>query len=221
MILGIAAFLLSSTALAGNQAVVQELVGEVWAVDAEGVRRQLVLGTEVATSETLHTGTGSRVVLAFDDDSRFELGADAAMLVRHYVFKPRDPESRLVTRIFRGAFRFVSGAIARLRGEGMRVELSVATIGIRGTRVAGEADATSARVMLLEPEDDPARYTAIEVSNSFGSVVVDKPGWGTEVPDEYSPPTPPRRMQLDSINRLNRSMQTIRRVITPRMRPGM
>lgn len=98
-----------------------------------------------------------------------------------------------MTRIFRGAFRFVSGAIATLRGEGMD----------------------------LEPEDEPARYTAMEVSNDFDSVVVDQPGWGKEVPDPHRPPTPLGRMRRDAVNPLNRSMQTIRWVITPRLGPRM
>ena len=204
-----------------RQAVVTELEGEVWAIRADGRRRALVEDMLVFANETIETGEGGRVTLTFADESRFELGPAASMLIKDFVFRPREPENRLVTRIFRGAFRFVSGLIARARGERMRVELPVAVIGIRGTRVAGEASATSATVVLLEPEDDPARPTAIEVSNAFGAVVVDKPGWGTEIPDEHSPPSPPRPMQLDTINRLNRSIQTIRRVITPRLGPRM
>lgn len=204
-----------------RQAVVSKIDGAAWAVTDDGRRRELRQNMIVFASETVETGDGSTITVKFTDGSRFELGANAAMLVKDYVFKPRDPESRLVTRIIRGTFRFVSGIIARARGKKMRVELPVGVIGIRGTQVMGEADATSATVILLQPEDDPDRYTAIEVSNQFGSVVVDRPGWGTEIPDELSPPSPPRRMQLDTLNRLNRSMQTIRRVITPRVRPGM
>ena len=99
----------------------------------------------------------------------------------------------------------------------MRVETVVATIGIRGTNVIGEVDATSATIILLEPEDT-SRKTAIEVSNSYGTVKIDKPGYGTEIPDEFSPPSPPRRMPLQTINNLMRFMQSIQRINLPRPR---
>lgn len=209
------------SAFAAAQAVVTELAGEVMAVTGDGRRRALAEDAVVFASETVETGPEAHISLRFSDGSRFDLGPDAAMLVEHYVYQPRDPDSRITTRIFRGTFRFVSGLVASLRPQAMEVRLPVAVIGIRGTRVSGEASATSAVVVLLEPEDDPQRETAIEVSNAYGAVVVDRPGWGTEVPDQFSPPSPPRRMDTDTLNRLNRSIQTLRRVITPRLPPRL
>ena len=69
----------------------------------------------------------------------------------------------------------------------------------------------------MEP-DDTSRKTAIVVSNNYGSVTVDEPGYGTEVPDEFSPPSPPRRMRLQTINNLTRSIQSSQRVNLPRPR---
>jgi len=99
----------------------------------------------------------------------------------------------------------------------MNVDTAVATIGIRGTNVIGKADATSATIILVESEDT-SRKSAIEVSNSFGTVTIDEPGYGTEIPDQYSPPSPPRRMRLQTINNLMRSMQSIQRINMPRPR---
>ena len=206
---------------AADQAVVTELSGQVTATTADGRARDLGEGSVVFATETVATGPEGRISLRFTDGSRFDLGPDAAMVVERYVYTPRGAENRITTRILRGTFRFVSGLIARLRPESMRVDLPVAAIGIRGTRVAGEADADSAVVVLLAPEDEPERPTAIQVSNQYGLVVVDRPGWGTEVPDRFSPPSPPRRMNTDTLNRLNRSMQTLRRVITPRLPPRL
>ncbi len=99
----------------------------------------------------------------------------------------------------------------------MSVDTAVATIGIRGTNVIGKADATSATIILVEPED-ASLNTAIEVSNSFGTVTIDEPGYGTEIPDEFSRPSPPRRMRLQKINNLMRSMQSMQRINMPRPR---
>jgi hypothetical protein len=99
----------------------------------------------------------------------------------------------------------------------MGVRTSVTTIGIRGTHGAGEVDANSARIMLLEPEGD-SRPTSIDVSNEFGSVVIDEPGFGTEVPAANSPPSPLRRMQLRTVQNLMRTLQSIGRIRPPRVR---
>jgi hypothetical protein len=110
----------------------------------------------------------------------------------------------------------------------MKVSVAVATIGIRGTHVEGEVierqekdgrtvDA-SAKVALLEPDGSDAG-SAIIVENQFGSVVVDKPGYGTEIPDEKSPPSPVKRMQLRTIDNLLRAIRTPARTGGPARRP--
>jgi hypothetical protein len=65
----------------------------------------------------------------------------------------------------------------------------------------------SAKVALLEPEASDGG-NAIVVENKFGSVVIDKPGFGTEIPDEKSPPSPVKRMQLRTIDNVLRSLRT-------------
>jgi hypothetical protein len=57
------------------------------------------------------------------------------------------------------------------------------------------------------------------VENQFGSVVIDKPGYGTEIPDEKSPPSPVRRMQLRTIDNLLRVLRSPARTGGP-LRPG-
>ena len=56
---------------------------------------------------------------------------------------------------------------------------------------------------------------AVEVANAFGSVVLDEAGYGTEIPDANSPPSPPRRMRLRSITNLTRTLQSVGRIRLP------
>ena len=130
-----------------------------------------------------------------------------------------EAETSFATSILKGAFRFVSGLLGRKEPQKFKVQVTVGTIGIRGTHVAGEGferqetDAgvveASANIMLLE--DEEGRDTAIEVSNQYGSVVIDEPGFGTEIPDEHSPPSPVRRMQIRSVNNLMRAIRNTNR----------
>ena len=188
--------------------------GRVQAVSSSGVARALRQGLGVFPGEEIRTGDRASVTLRFRDGSRFDLGEDARMRVDDFTYDQGEDDA-IATRIFKGAFRFVSGLIAKRRPRSMSVFLPVVTIGIRGTNVGGEANATSATVVLLEPEDTD-RPTAIEVSNEFGTVTIDEPGFGTDVPDAQSPPSPPRRMQLRTIQNLIRGIQNVQRIRVPR-----
>jgi hypothetical protein len=120
--------------------------------------------------------------------------------------------------IVKGAVRALTGLLAKRRPFSVKFKTKVATIGIRGTHFAAEVEGDSATVILLAQQDTSAS-NAIEVSNAYGKVEIDKPGWGTEIPDATSPPSPPRKMRsTHSMNRILRSVQTQRRVIVPRMR---
>jgi len=137
-------------------------------------------------------------------------------------------EEAFHSRVLKGAFRFVTGLIARKNRQNVRITVAVATIGVRGTHFEGEVTErqekdgrtvdASAKVALLEPEGSDAG-NAIVVENKFGSVVIDKPGYGTEIPDEKSPPSPVKRMQLRTIDNLLRALRTPARTGGPARRP--
>lgn len=172
--------------------------------------RKLAEGDPVIAGERIRTGAGTVLQIEFNDKARFTLGPNTEFEVEQYL------EEAFHSRIFKGAFRFVSGLIARKQPKNMLVNVPVATIGIRGTHVEGEVSErqekdgrtvdASARIALLEPEGSDA--SAIIVQNKFGSVVIDKPGYGTEIPDEKSPPSPVQRMQLRTIDNVMRVLRT-------------
>jgi hypothetical protein len=195
---------------------------QVSSAQAQGAPlRKLAVGDPVFAGERIRTGAGTVLYIEFTDKSRFTLGPNTEFEVEQYV------EEAFHSRVFKGAFRFISGLTARKKPENMRVNIPVATIGIRGTQVEGEVTErqekdgkmvdASARVALLEPEGSDA--TAIVVENKFGSVVIDKPGFGTVIPDEKSPPSPVQRMQLRTLDNLLRTIRTPARTGGPARRP--
>ena len=194
-----------------------------------GAARKLAAGDPIFAGERIRTGAGTVLQIEFTDKSRFVLGPNAEFEVGRYSYASGGAdEDAFHSRIVKGAFRFVTGLIARSKGKNMKVSVSVATIGIRGTHVEGEVterqekDArmvgTSAKVALLEPEGSDMR-SAIVVENQFGSVVIDKPGYGTEIPDEKSPPSPVKRMQLRTIDNLLRVLRSPAQTGGPARRP--
>ena len=213
----------SAAAFAATEiATITTAKGDVSTVLPTGETQRLNVGDKLVQGAEIKTGKRSGVAFEFVDKSRFELGSNASMNLTK--FSMGDPVKQepptFLSKISVGVFRFVSGFIARQSPNAMRVSGAVATIGIRGTNVVGEFKADSARVILLEPEGDP-HPTAIDVSNQFGSVTIDEPGYGTDVPDANSPPSPPRRMRMRTINNLMNSIRSVQRINVPRPRPRM
>lgn len=196
--------------------------GEAW-VQVGAARNPLETGAVFFTGDEIHTGAESNLYLRFRDRTLFTLGPEARMTVDSYDESDAAVTS-FATSILRGAFRFVSGLLAREKPKRYRVRVTVGTIGVRGTTVAGEvferreSDAglieASAKIVLLEDEEE--RNSSIEVFNEYGSVIIDQPGFGTEIPDETSPPSPARRMQVRSVNTLLRAIRNTVRSNTQR-----
>ena len=224
-------FFMPTTALAVTSAGEISFItgdGLAEASTPEGNLRKLGKGAAVYSGDSISTGKDTTLDILFADGSRFVVGSQAKFVVEKFAYKHAAEGDAFYSRIIKGAFRFVSGQIAKSQGRGMKVSVSVATIGIRGTHVEGEVSErqekdgvsvdASAKVVLLEPEEE-GKKTSIIVSNEFGSVVIDQPGYGTEIPDEKSPPSPVRKMQLRTIDNVLRALRsTVRQGGTPKPR---
>jgi hypothetical protein len=208
-------FLLSAAAAAAPVGEVLAVKGSAHRQAGDGPRIALLRGDKVFEQDMIETEENALLALRFADGTRFNLGPRTTFRVDQV----RDGEAGVFSaEVLRGAFRFVTGLIAKRRTGAMRVKTGVvATIGIRGTTVGGEVVGESATIVLLESED-PDTPSAIEVGNDHGSVVINQPGYGTRVPDAHSPPSPPERMSLRTIENLVRNINNIQRIAVPR--PG-
>ena len=65
--------------------------GEISAVDGSGQRRRVVDGGSVYPGETVQTGSGAKVLLAFRDESRLTLGANTQFRVDSFVYDNKNP----------------------------------------------------------------------------------------------------------------------------------
>ena len=112
---------------------VKEVSGTARILSAAGPR-QAALGGPVYPDDTLETGADGALGVLFIDDSKLSLGADTSLTIDEYVFVPNEEQGSFVSRLARGTLLYVSGLIAKLSPESARVDTSVGTIGIRGTR---------------------------------------------------------------------------------------
>lgn len=147
----IALFCFSSTvASAAPDILVVSLIMPAWVLH-EGKSKPLSVGMSLVDGDRVITGRQARVLLRSSDGSDIKLGENAT-LVLSQLSKPRSDPSLFIAflNITKGAFRFTTSAVAKLRSREVTIRVADATIGIRGTDVWGKDGDDKRVVCLLE-----------------------------------------------------------------------
>jgi hypothetical protein len=76
----------------------------------------------------------------FRDDALVSLGPNSQVKIDDFVFQPDKGRFSFLSRLIQGTAAFVSGQIAKLAPDAMQVQTPIATIGVRGTRFAVQAE---------------------------------------------------------------------------------
>jgi hypothetical protein len=94
------------------------------------------IGEVVFESDVLRTGADGRVGVTMKDDTRVSLGPSSEARLERFVFAPAEGRLGFVFRIARGVAAYVSGQIAKLAPDAVRLETPASIIGVRGTSLA-------------------------------------------------------------------------------------
>ena len=197
----LAAALLAPASFAGAQAnipsgwtnigVAAAVQGAVRAsAPGQRVGRVIGSGRPVYLNDHVVTGPDGRVQLLLLDETTFTIGPNSDLVLDEFVYDPHTGAGKVSAQILKGAFRFVTGQIARVRPSRMKVTLPMGTIGIRGTMVAGRVDGQDADVVLIGPgadNDAHERRGGITITNNYGSSDVDSGGYGVSIRDGGKP----------------------------------
>ena len=132
----IAGLMASTVAMADDLAIgsVQTLEGTV-RLTRSGVDEAVSAGQSLQQQDTLHTGPNGRVGIILRDDTILSLGPNSVLELKAYLFQPKEREFSLVVRMLKGTFVYLSGIMAKLAPDAIRLETPDSTIGIRGTRL--------------------------------------------------------------------------------------
>ena len=93
-------------------------------------------GQLVYESDALRTGTDGRLGVTLKDDTRISMGPASEMRVDRFLYAPAEGRLRLVLNVVRGVVAYVSGRIAKLSPDSIRLETPAAVVGVRGTTLA-------------------------------------------------------------------------------------
>ena len=99
------------------------------------------VGLALEEGDILRTGADGRLGVVMRDDTRISLGPDTEVRIDRFVFAPAKGQLALVLKMARGVAAYVSGKIAQLAPDAVRVETPVAIVGVRGTRFVAKVQA--------------------------------------------------------------------------------
>jgi hypothetical protein len=109
--------------------------GQVFVVRG-GTSLPAKVGQEVYESDGLRTGNDGRLGVTLIDDTRVSLGPGSEVRLNSFLFTPAEGRLGLVLNFVRGMAVYVSGKIAKLAPDSIRLETPGAIVGVRGTTVA-------------------------------------------------------------------------------------
>jgi hypothetical protein len=93
-------------------------------------------GQVIFEADSLRTGADGRLGITLKDDTRISLGPASEVRVDRFVYAPAEARIGLVLKVVRGVMAYVSGRIARLSPDAIRLETPAAIVGVRGTTLA-------------------------------------------------------------------------------------
>ncbi|HWG11543.1 MAG TPA: FecR family protein [Rhodanobacteraceae bacterium] len=131
---------LTLPALAGEDhaALIKSVSGDV-KITREHNTFEATSGSTLLVSDRVITSQGSSAGIVFRDGTLLTLGSGADILVRDYVFEPKDGKFAFSVYLAKGSAIYESGKIGKLSPQSVRFDTPKATVGVRGTRFLIEA----------------------------------------------------------------------------------
>ena len=170
---------------------VSAIKGNVQATRVDGNVFTLSDGDPVFKGDIIETIGDSSVGLVFLDKTTMSLSDGGKMVLDELVFDPTSGEGNMAIDIVEGAFSFVSGEIAKTGSDAMTVSTPVATLGIRGTTVAGKAAVEGNENSFTLLQDAGGTVGQISVSNAAGTQTLSQVGATTSITSINMAPPPP------------------------------
>jgi hypothetical protein len=91
------------------------------------------IGQVILESDRLRTGPDGSLGITLKDDTRVSLGPSSEVRLETFLYNPAAGRMGLVLKFIRGVTAYVSGRIAKLAPDSIRLETPAAIVGVRGT----------------------------------------------------------------------------------------
>jgi hypothetical protein len=137
---GVFAFVIAAAAPAQAQQVstagrIKIVTGSAFIVRADKLVPAQV-GQDVYAADGIRTGANGTIGITLKDDTRISLGPNSEVRLERFNYATADGGLALALKIVRGVAAYVSGRIAKLSPDAVRLETPAAIVGVRGTSLA-------------------------------------------------------------------------------------
>ncbi|MFH1139802.1 MAG: FecR family protein [Pseudomonadota bacterium] len=119
----------------GNIGLVKTLKGQA-AIERGGRSLPAEIGLKLMEKDVLVTGAGSSLGIIMRDNSVVSIGSFSRLELTEFIFEPADKKLNFVSKMLKGTAVYLTGIIAKLNQNSVRVETPMAVAGVRGTRFA-------------------------------------------------------------------------------------
>jgi hypothetical protein len=114
--------------------------GAVYVVRS-GTEMRAQPGQILYQADVIRTGADGGLGLTLKDDTRVSLGPGSELRIDRFSYAPAEGHLALALKVARGVVAYVSGRIAKLAPDAVRIETPSAILGVRGTTLAIRVDA--------------------------------------------------------------------------------
>ena len=90
-------------------------------------------GQVIFEADAIRTGADGSVGVTLKDDTRLALGPSSEVRLDRFVYAPGSGGFGLAVKFVRGVTAYVSGRLAKLAPDSIRLETPAAIVGVRGT----------------------------------------------------------------------------------------
>lgn len=142
------------------------------------------IGAELFAGDVIVTEAATRVELTLRDDTVVTLGDNVTLTIDRYVYAPDAGVGEGLLTLAAGAFRAVTGRLAKMGAGSFQVETPVAIVGIRGTEFWGELGSEGLLIALLGGK-------GVFVENAAGRVEITTQHLATQVTSAAEAPAAP------------------------------
>ena len=144
----------------------------------EGKSIGLVKDNWLYKNDRIVTKRKSSLELKLVDNSFVNIGELSNLEMVDLVYDPIKKDGYIDLKIVTGAFRMISGNIAKLGPDLMKLDLPTATVGIRGTSIVGKASKIGVENFVILVPDPNGYIGELVVQNTEGIVVLRKANEG-------------------------------------------
>lgn len=99
----------------------------------DGATLPVKTGQAIFEADSLKTGADGRVGITLKDDTRVSIGPSSEVRLASFLYAPSEGQLGLALKFIRGVAVYVSGRIAKLAPDAVRLETPAAILGVRGT----------------------------------------------------------------------------------------